>query len=237
MKPTFCTITPTRGDRPELLDFCKHQLTRMTLKPDASYFIDHTPMTTQCDLQDRLRRGIAKAKSDGIDWAFIIEDDDYYAPDYFQRFGAQFSNLFMGNSNVEFFGYQDTVYYHLPTRRWQHMHHRGRASLFCTAFRVSAMDSMNWGASSDPFQDISIWNWVSRMKRPAVLMGFGEFVTPPAVGIKHGIGKCGGSGHTMKMERPDHTYAGEIAHLKRIVDAEAYEFYTQLIHKQGWNQK
>lgn len=237
---SFCTITPTRGDRPELLDFCKHQLSRMTTKPDASFFIDHTPMTTQCDLQDRLRRGIAQAKSAGIEWCFIIEDDDWYSPGYFDAWATDFRRMFGGNSNLEFWGYQDTVYYHLPTQRFQHMNHRGRASLFCTAFKTSAMDTMNWGASGDPFQDISIWSWVKRMKKPALMSGFGMSSPLPAMGMKHGIGKCGGSGHSMiTMEQGDVWYAERthLTYLRRVVDAEAYEFYTQLIHKHGWNNQ
>lgn len=237
MKPTFCTITPTRGDRPELLDFCKHQLSRMTLKPDVSYFIDHPPQNGKVDLQARIREGIARASSDGIDWAFIIEDDDYYAPNYFEVLIGIYKGMLGGNSNLEFMGYQDTIYYHLPSRRYQHIHHRGRASMFCTAFKVKAMEKMNWTSAADPFQDIAIWDWVRRMKKPTVMMGFGIQAPPPAMGMKHGIGKCGGSGHTMKMEHGDYTYGDEIAFLKKSVDAEAYEFYTQLIHKNGWNNK
>src|SRR6188768_3634196 len=103
----FCTITPTRGDRPELLEFCKHQLKRMTVRPEHSYFIDYEPTANVVDLTPRIKEGIRRAQRDGFDQVFIIEDDDYYSPQYFEAM------CFNKNTPANFLGIQRTIYYNL----------------------------------------------------------------------------------------------------------------------------
>lgn len=203
----FCTITPTRGDRPQFLEFCKHQLSRMTVKPDRSYFIDYLPTGKDVDLIHRIREGVGQAAHDGFNEVFIIEDDDFYPADYFER---------MQLGDNDFIGCLQTVYYHIKDRRFQVMPHSVRSSLFMTGFRISALKDFNWPERTSPYLDISLWNHAQRYKR--------FFTLPGAIGIKHGIGLCGGKGHwkTLKNADPDMEW------LKGHVDTEAFTFYSTL---------
>lgn len=203
---TFCTITPTRGDRPQFLEFCKHQLSRMKVKPDHSYFINQPPQTSFPDLIPRVREGLRQAKLDGFDYAFIVEDDDFYPADYFER---------MGLNGHDFVGGLTTTYYNIKDRRYQLLHHDGRSSLFTTGFKMSALDDFKWDRfkDTDTRLDISIWEHARRTRRKYVITG--------AVGIKHGLGLCAGGGHykELKVSDPDMTW------LKANVDTEAFTFY------------
>lgn len=204
---SFCTITPTRKDRPQFLEFCKHQLSRMTVKPDHSYFIDYPPDSIEVDLVQRVRNGILQAKHDGFQQIFIIEEDDYYPANYFEAMKM--------NPNDQFIGSLTTYYYNILKRRYQLISHSARSSLFTTGFTYNAIEFFNWKRirPSDIRLDIHLWEHARKFQR--------KFVVPGAVGIKHGIGKCAGAGHWKELKEadPDQVW------LKNHVDSEAYIFY------------
>ena len=208
----FCTITPTRGDRHELLEFCKHQLSRMTLKPDKSYFIDHPPANSKVDLVERVRIGVNEAKADGFQYAFIVEDDDFYPSDYFERFDI---------GTFVFYGDQSSTYYHLKHRTYTTFKHSGRSSLFTTGFKISELDKFDWDAQNK-FLDIGLWNYAYSQ-----VQGIRQYAHSGAIGIKHGLGLCAGKGHVMKGENDD----AYLKWLKENVDSEAFQFYTDLMKK------
>jgi hypothetical protein len=202
----FCTITPTRGDRPQFLEFCKHQLSRMKVKPDHSYFIDFPPASSFPDLTPRVKEGLRQAKLDGFEYAFIVEDDDYYSPDYFER---------MDINGHDFIGGLRTTYYNIKTKRYQHLHHDGRSSLFTTGFKISALDKFPWDKikDTDVRLDIHLWEHARRSPR--------KYATSGAVGIKHGTGLCAGGGHFKEFKIAD----PDMAWLSQNVDSEALIFY------------
>jgi hypothetical protein len=203
----FATITPSRGDRPELLKFVTSRLRNI-----PSIIIDYKPQSDSVDLIPRIQEGIAIVKKMGYDFVFIIEDDDYYNHDYFNSFGDL--------SDVDFVGYSDTTYYNIKNRTYQSMEHEGRSSLFCTGFRISALDGFNWPNPEWPFLDIRLWEHAQRAnKRIRLLKG------NPTLGIKHGIGKCAGKGHKMMLKNSDNDHK----FLRSKVDEEAFKFYTELI--------
>lgn len=204
----FATLTPTRGDRPQFLEFCKHQLSRMIVKPDASYFIDYPPVDNEVDLIGRIMQGVIQAKNDGFDFVFVIEDDDYYPADYF----------FTPFPDVDFVGTDSTIYYHLFNRTWQDWTHRDRASLFSTGFKISALQDFTWPPSNERFFDISIWRHRAQTRKTVF------WRTTGAIGIKHGIGLCGGKGHVQRGKYNDQ----DLSWLKAHVDNEAYTFYSTL---------
>lgn len=197
----------TRGDRPQFLEFCKHQLSRMYVKPDHSYFIDYPPIGTDFDLVARVRKGIELAKADGFDRCFIVEDDDYYPPDYF-----------LLTPSADFIGDDHTIYYHLGNRTWQEWSHPRRASLFTTGFNISTLEGFQWLPDNERFLDISLWNYATREKKTVF------WRQSKAVGIKHGIGLCGGRGHIQRNKYQDQ----DLAWLKAHVDTEAFTFYSTL---------
>lgn len=204
---SFCTVTPTRGDRPELLEFCKHQLSRMSVKPDKSYFIDFKPVINGIDLTHRIMEGVDKAKWAGYNEVFIIEDDDYYPADYFER---------MQLGDNDFIGDPNTLYYHIKHNGHTLTSHRGRASLFTTGFKISALTGFKW---PDKYLDVKLWNHAAMksLKR--------KWVDSGAIGIKHSIGMAAGNGHN-KMKYP--TFDRDWELLSGRVDSEALEFYKNL---------
>jgi hypothetical protein len=204
----YCTITPTRGDRPKLLAFCKHQLDRMG-EGRPNFIIDHKPRSTLPDLVGRIKEGIIKAKEVGAEYVFIIEDDDAYPINYLRTKILDF----------DFFGYNTTTYYNLKNQTYATFKHKNRSSLFCTGFRVEAMEDFRWPAPTSVFLDLEIWDYAIRKRKRVVLEN-----NNPCVGIKHGIGLCGGKGHRMKMGSQDKNYR----HLEKLVDNEAFEFYKSL---------
>jgi hypothetical protein len=214
--PNYCTITPSRGDRPELLNFCFKQLKKMNggFHVNNGYIMNERPLSDEVDLVPRIKAGIEMAKKDGFEWVFIIEDDDYYCSDYFSRFGDL--------NGVDFVGYSSTVYYNLRNRTCEVLKHPGRSSLFCTGFRISALDNFSWPNNNTTFLDIRLWEYANRYNKRIRLIE-----DNPCLGIKHGLGKCGGKGHRMNLKNQDNN----LHFLESFVDGEAFQFYKQLIEK------
>lgn len=210
---TFCAIVPDRGDRPELMSFCRHQLERMTMKPDKIYFIDYHPENGVADLTKRIRIGIEMAKADGIERIFIVESDDNYPANYFEQM------LLHWTKGVKIIGAKATLNYNLRYNSWQREEHPDRSSLHHTAFDISALDKFRFPDDDWVFLDRKLWTYVNRQHISAELISH-----PLVVSMKHGIGKTAGRGHGMnyKEKDPDRSY------LKSIVDSEAYAFYQSL---------
>lgn len=203
----FATITPTRGDRPELLEFCNYQLNRMERKPNASFFIEHKPENNKVDLVYRVVLGLQEAVLSGVDFVFIIEDDDYYDPTYFNHI-----------PDADFIGEQNTIYHNLRNKTYQNYAHPGRSSLFTTGFKISALDGFKWPHDQERFLDIALWRYANDSKKKIAYRETG------AIGIKHGTGLCGGKGHVTRMKHTDNN----LEWLKEHVDSTAYEFYKSL---------
>lgn len=209
----ICTIVPTRSDRPELLEFCKHQLERMTVKPDKVYFVDFPPEGKTADLTKRIKRGIELAKADGFERIFIIEDDDFIPSNYFDKM------LKAWPQGVKIIGAKSTINYNLRYNSWQQDNHPDRSSLHHTAFDISALDRFTMPDDDYVFLDRKLWTYINRQHIPAELIS-----QPLVVSMKHGMGKTAGRGHHMNYQKkdPDRSY------LKSIVDSEAFVFYQSL---------
>jgi hypothetical protein len=208
---SFCTITTSRGDRPKLLEFCKYQLSRMTVKPDRSYFIDHPPADDRKDLIARVQRGIAIARGDGFDKVYIVEDDDFYPANYFER---------MELDGQDFIGCNRSLYYNINNRTYEYLHHPNHSSLYCTAFKISALTGFQWPEPQAIFLDLRLWRHAKKQNKKILLKH-----DPIGVSIKHNIGVVGGSGHRRELARRD----PNLEFLKSQVDSEAFEFYKNLI--------
>ena len=208
----FCTITPSRGDRPHFLEFCKHQLGRMTLKPDKSYFIDYPPKDDRKDLIPRIKKGIELAKADGFDNVYIVEDDDWYPPYYFE----------LMELTGDFVGCDRSLYYNLSNRTYEYLHHPSHSSLYCTGFKISALKDFQWPESQAIFLDLKLWRYAKRQNKKVSL-----HQDTVGVSIKHGIGVTGGSGHRRTLKHIDPTL--EFLH-KQIykIDKQAFEFYASI---------
>jgi len=206
----IATITPNRGgERPKFMEFCKLQLGRMN--SESTIIIDHKPQGNVVDLVPRIKLGIETAKAMGIDRVAIVEDDDWYAQNYLDCINLD---------DYDFWGWGSTWYYNLRNRTWQRSYHQDtHSSLFCTAFRISALDGFKWPPDTHVWLDVELWRFARHNRR--FFLSQGE---PPCIGIKHGIGKVGGKAHGMEMKHKD----PELAWLKANVNETAFEFYSKL---------
>jgi hypothetical protein len=182
----------------------------MTVKPAKHYIIDYRPLTHEKDLVQRLRAGISLAREDGFDFAFIVEDDDYYNDNYFEA---------MSDGTWDFIGDDRTIYYHIRSNGYAIENHHWRASLFTTGFRISALDGFDWTRlkPGTVFADIALWEFARRRSKT-------HFVKTGAIGIKHGIGLTGGIGHRQRYKNFDKDWS----FLASKVDAHSLEFYKSL---------
>ena len=200
----FSVIIPDRGDRPELMEHCLFQMNKQTLQPERIYHIDYKPLNGEMDITQRVMRGIDFAERDGFDRCFIIESDDYYPDDYFEK--MQFDS--------DFVGIEQTTYYNLKYKRLIFLNHFGRASLFCTGFRISKIKNFVFPVKN---LDIRLWIFARDQKLKV------EFIkSVGAIGIKHGIGMCGGNGHQFNA---NYTKDSGLWYLKSQVREESFEFY------------
>lgn len=206
----FCAIIPNRPGREKLYDFCIHQISKMTLKPDMIYNIDYPAVDDNVDICERVYDGMQRAKADGFDVCFIIENDDRYPPDYFQRFGSMYG--------YDFFGSPETIYYNINNRSWSRINHNLRSSLFTTGFRIKALEKFIFPKKT-PFLDLEIWKHAKPYSKRMIN-------NTGAIGIKgHGIGLCGGKGHVMNLDKKD----PYLNWLRSNMDNESFEFYVSLI--------
>ena len=153
---------------------------------------------------------IKKNYQDGsIDTIFIIEDDDYYKPEYLQSMMNQFNDFSL-------LGETHTIYYNVQWRMYvvnNNMHH---ASLFQTAFRWDAIPVFE-SCFSHKFIDAAFWK-ISKNKH--LIVG-----APLSVGIKGMPGRGGiGAGHQASMYMSKDI---ELRYLIKIIgeDAKLYTGY------------
>jgi hypothetical protein len=209
MTDRFCTITPTRGDRPQLLEFCRHQLSRTDPGPEKSFFILDPPKLGLRDIVPRIRTGIQHAQNHGFDKVYVIEDDDFYPQDYFSQMAF----------DCDFVGTTQSTYYHLFNQTYETMVHPDRSSLYNTGFRISALKTFRFPSDDVAFLDLRLWKYCKQQFKKARMLD-----RPVGLGIKHGIGRTGGSGHRREFKRKDQDYS----YLRSMVDKEAFDFYMTL---------
>lgn len=205
---SIAAITTTRGDRPQFLEHCKYLVSNMH-GIDDHIIIDRPPHNNQPDLTQRVKEGVEEAKRRGHTWIFVIEDDDFFPVDHVLR-------VWNYLDKSDFIGCEFTYYFNLRNRTWERTKHPNHSSLFCTAFRVSAMDTFKWHLADKVFLDRDLWRFAKRFRR--------SFIESTAIGIKHGIGLCGGRGHVQKMPNKD----PDLKWLKSKVSPESFEFYSKL---------
>jgi hypothetical protein len=209
----ICAIIPDRNDRTEFTSHCFTQLERMTVKPHKVFHINYRPDTERFDLISRVRKGVSQARAEGYEWAFIIENDDYYPVNYFERFLPYLDKF-------DFIGSEESNYYNLRNQTHNTFQHPYRSSLCNTAFRISALQNFSWPTDHSPFLDIKLWQECARHHRR-------KFIETGTVGIKHNLGLCGGKGHVMNMRNKDF----DLSWLRSRVDEQSFNFYKGMIEQ------
>lgn len=184
----------------------------MSVQPDQIYHINEPAISEGFDLVSRIKRGVGHAAADRIDWVFVIENDDYYPFNYFDRFLPYMEKY-------DFIGEDKSTYYNLQNKTYKTFDHPYRSSLFTTAFRISALNLFDWPPDFKRFLDIELWKYARHKRR--------KFIETGALGIKHGQGLCGGNGHKMRMKFEDQ----QLTYLRQHTDEIGYEFYSKMIEK------
>lgn len=246
----IAVLIPDRGDRPQLLANCLRMMEGQTLKPAHIEIIgveeESTPPpfdsaqgdtsnlqlltsifnitpTDQCDITLRYRTGYERLRGKGYDLIALIENDDYYAPDYLEYMAAQWE----ANGRPQLLGHSYTIYYNLNIRAWRWWFHTERSSAMNTCIVPDLQ--LTWPADNDPYADIHLW-FKNDLKR--------TIIKPDrhyCIGMKHGIGKCGGVAHVRGdgnagidwMDRYTQTDP-ELTWLKENMDVERFKFYSSL---------
>lgn len=205
-------LTPTRGDRPQFIEQCKRLMKLQTLKPNEWEIVDDEPLSNEVDITYRFRIGFERLKAKGVDVVIIIEDDDYISPTYIETMFT----AWVENGKPLLFGIAETIYYHLKLKAFNIIKHDGRASAMSTM--ISTKLDIDFPKDNEPFFDLHLWkNYKGVTFKPK---------EPINIGIKHGIGKCGGKGHLLAF-RYDNEDA-EMNWLKSKVDNESFKFYSSL---------
>jgi hypothetical protein len=173
-------ITPTLGKRHDFMQLCREYVRRQTVK--CEHIVVDEPQTIfPTDLTYRYKAAIEKAKAKGCTVAVVFEDDDWYHPEYVERL----LNFWEQSGKPEVVGISDSHYYHIGTNQYWHSVHAGRSSMCAMLLRLDV--EFKFPVESEIWLDIHLCKAHQ-----------GAYFVPPfplVVGIKHGIGQCGGVGH------------------------------------------
>jgi hypothetical protein len=202
----FTVITPT-GDRPQCFELCKKFIQRQSVLPSQWIVIDDgkTPMRLTNEkmpfltyirrepqktdpkhtLASQMLEALKYVKYDKI---FMMEDDDWYCSTYFE----QMLGFFSKPNQPIIVGQGQTIYYHIPQRKY-FVHGNLEHSSWCqTGFRAYCIDEIkrlcNMCISENyPYIDMRLWKW----QVPKFLL---LNSSPICIGIKGMPGRMGAVG-------------------------------------------
>jgi len=210
-------LIPTRGDRPTFLDQALRMMRRQGqhLEPGTQawpHLVDYAPKSDAVDIVERVQLGCASQFAAASDAIVMWEDDDYYPPTYLATVARKLEGC-------DVVAPEFTTYYNVRTRRWRVM---SGPTLMEMAWRTEALEHAQW----PPPGKINVDRHLACGFREAGLR-FDKSVSPHAdrpIGIKHGVGKCAGVGHTMPLlhEDLDLRYLRE-----RVQNEESLAFYSE----------
>lgn len=181
-------IVPTRGDRPKFLENCLRLIQNQTLKPHVVKVVDFAPISDKKDITMRYRIGYTEMCAEhDLDLIAFMEDDDWYAPDYLETMAREWEK----HCKPDIFGTNYTIYYHIFRKEWFTMYHYTRSSMMSTVIKPNL--AINWCDDEQPYTDVHLWQQLKGITyKPEKHI---------CLGIKHGIGLCGGYSHVDKRHR------------------------------------
>jgi glycosyltransferase involved in cell wall biosynthesis len=208
-------IIPDRNDRPLFLANCLRQLENQTLKPEIIELVDYEPKSEQIDITQRYKFGYEKLKNKGLDVIAFIENDEWYSKFYLETM----VNAWVEKGKPNLIGTNYTIYYHIKWLAHFTMHHSTRSSAMSTLIKADL--DFKWCEDHVAYTDIYLWETLK-----------GITFSPKnniCLGIKHGVGKCGGMAHIDKQERyksPRGTSDSDKTFLKSTMDQESFNFFS-----------
>lgn len=234
-------IVPDRGDRPRFSNQFNRLLLNQSIFPKhkeikGNYlhrdyteikcdnntilvaYINYQPESDACDITQRYRRGYDILRNKDLEVIFLMENDDYYAVDYIENM----YDLWVKNNKPDLFGLNHTIYYHIGLRKYYTMHHTVRSSTMNTLIKPDL--NFPWPTDNVAYIDIHLWE-CQKIKNKII-------VEPPknlCLGIKHGVGKCGGGMHVSDLHRYTKPGSGNddehLIFLQINTDPESFKFY------------
>ena len=226
------TLLTTTGLRPEAWELCKRWMRQQDYKGQVKWVVvddGEKPMNMSgiprgwqlvavypaptwkpgMNTQARnLREGLGYIEDD--ERVVIIEDDDYYAPQYLRAVDQWLDN-------ADLVGECNSRYYNVKTRRWAYCGNHKHCSLMSTAVKGPALEVLrrmvDVSGENKKFIDIELWT----------LFRLDTMIceTTLTVGIKGLPGRPGiGVGHRLSSGPTDHT--GRTLRQWIGDDAEAY---------------
>lgn len=237
----IAALIPDRGDRPRFLDKCLEQLRRQTREVDEIHIVSFPAKSDKADITERYRNGYQRISSRAdIDLIFFIENDDYYAPDYIERMIAAWEIA----GKPDLFGVGYTYYYHIKEKAFFQMIHPDRASAMNTCIRPRL--KINWPADHEVYTDLHLWSQDKCLD--SAVYSKKTFSPEPliSIGIKHGVGLCGGRHHKDRLtryrmpggwgnEKASGVDDSKMEWLAANTDKEMFEFYKNYFSKEENN--
>lgn len=210
----IAVIIPDRNDRPEFTRFCLEKLNRQTLKPSQIIHVNEPPKSQKPDITYRYRTGYNKVNSD-IDLVALIENDDWYSDTYLE----DSLNTWIGVGKPDILGRNKTVYYNLNVKGYFTMNHTTRSSAMNTLLKPRL--KINWCVDHEVYTDLHLWMNQPHLRKAIIEQPLN------CIGMKHGVGLCGGRNHTDYL----HRYINkdeDMQWLKANVDQHSYKFYSNI---------
>jgi hypothetical protein len=222
----IAVVIPDRGDRPLFIEQCMRLIKKQTRPPDDVILVNYKPINDKTDLTLRYRIGFTEAFSKGANIVIVFENDDWYDEKYIEIMEQEW----IKNGMPDVIGINKTIYYNINTNQYVELSHPGRASMMSMAVGKGILN-MKWCADDYTYLDWHIWNFAKGLRKVSVMQ-----YKPICVGIKHGIGLCGGVGHINNWKNYNKTDK-DWAFLETIIPAQDIKFYKDInesqLHIQG----
>jgi hypothetical protein len=213
----IAVLIPDRGDRPHFTSNCISLIGKQSLQPVKILQVNHKPSSERIDITERYRIGYnLLSNSMDIDLIAFIENDDYYAEDYLETMAAHW----IEQGKPDLLGTCYSWYYHIGLLKYIRLEHYTRSAAMNT-FIVPRL-KISWCADSEPYTDMHLWNNCPNLNKVIV---YPEKII--SLGIKHGIGKCGGGSHVDRLNKYKHD-DGLMEWLFSNVAEQFHEFYINL---------
>lgn len=206
--PAVTLITPTR-DRPEAFALCERWISRQTVRPFQWIVVDdgdvpinptmgqdyvrREPSEKVNTLPENLLAALPLVKGRVV---VMVEDDEWYAPDYVERMARGLAQAPLG-------GERHARYYHVGDRAWREKlpNQRQHCSLCRTGFSADLIPRMVEACEvskllGDPFVDMRFWGVNPGCSGPVPSSVNVSIDRPLSIGIKGLPGRGGlGSAH------------------------------------------
>jgi glycosyltransferase involved in cell wall biosynthesis len=181
--------------------------------------IDHFPGPRKWEPEfntHRFNMELALSKVEGK-YVFIIEDDDYYHPDYLSSVCT-----LLRDGGMQAVGLANNMYYSVAVPGFKAMQNTRHSSLCSTAFNASLVPLLKTAVNTgEVYFDIEFWKRIGKFAHPAALI----FNTNLVIGIKNLPGRDGiGIGHRQK----DYHYDTKLTKLKEWL-GDDHKFYLPFI--------